>query len=143
MSLGLWVPSLMEGTVTDHLQNPDDPISNPLDPDANDEHADDEDQDMVEAIFINRRPEERTDHPSDPYDISWLFLCWAWEAGHRDWNQGVRALARALRGLERMGFIERRTIRREGHPTHHGFTVTDEGREAVTALSGDWINRSE
>jgi hypothetical protein len=140
VSLGLWVPSLMEGTVTDHLQNPDDPISNALDSER-DDHADDDH--AVEAIFINRRVKRENGPPGDPYDLSWLFLCWAWEAGYRDWSQGLRVLARTLRGLERMGFIERRTIRCAGHATHHGFTVTDEGREAVTALSGDWIKRSE
>ena len=68
---------------------------------------------------------------------------WAWEAGHRNWNDAVRTLARTLRGLERIGLIERRTIRRPGAPTHHGFVLTDEGREAVSALSGDWIEEGE
>ena len=123
--------------MTDHPQNPDDPISNPLDPDAFD-NDDGEDEDFVEAVFIG--PARATTGGSrDSYDLGWLFLCWAWEAGYRDWAQGVRALARALRGLERTGLIERRTIRRAGRPTHHGFVLTDEGREAVTALSGEWI----
>jgi hypothetical protein len=79
---------------------------------------------------------------SDRYDLGWLFTCWVWESGCRDWNHAVWALARTLRGLERIGVIERRTVRRAGAPTHHGFVLTDEGRQAVIALSGDWIEES-
>ena len=53
--------------MTDNPQNPDDPISNPLDPDG-DDHIEDDDEDWVEAIFINRPARARTDHPADPYD---------------------------------------------------------------------------
>jgi hypothetical protein len=114
------------------------PISNPFDPDAF-ENNDADDDDLVEAVFIAAPSRATTDGPRDPYDLEWLFVCFAWEAGYRDWTQGVRALARALRGLERTGLIERRTIRRAGRPTHHGFVLTEDGREAVTALSGAWI----
>lgn len=118
----------------------DDSIPNPFDPDDVEAADDDgEDYDRVEAIFIAKRTAR--DHPRDPYDLGWLFLCWSWEAGYRDWTKGVRALARALCALERIGFIERRTIKRAGRPTHHGFILTDEGREAIRALSGDWIAR--
>ena len=72
------------------------------------------------------------------YDLAWLFTCWAWEAGVRDWPTALRVLARALRGLERAGLIERRTRRSSGG-VHHGFVLTREGREAVFALSGDWF----
>ena len=51
----------------------------------------------------------------------------------------VCVLARALRGLEEAGLIERRTIRRADGPTHHGFVLTEDGEEALRALSGDWI----
>jgi hypothetical protein len=75
------------------------------------------------------------------YDLEQLFLEWAWSAGFPSgWTQAVRSLARSARGLERAGLIERRTIRRVGHPTHHGFVLTDLGREALVALSGDWIS---
>ena len=128
----------MEGTVTDHPHDPDDPISDPFDTDYVDaEEDDDDDDDWVEAVFIAKRP--ATVHARDPYDLGWLFLCWAWESRSGGWSKAVRALARALRGLEQAGLIERRNIKRAGRPTHHGFVLTDEGREAVTALSGDWI----
>jgi hypothetical protein len=81
------------------------------------------------------------DRPTtDRYDLGWLFTCWAWEAGYRDWNTALRALARTLRSLERGGLIERRRIVRPGRRTHHGFVLTDDGREALAALSGDWID---
>jgi hypothetical protein len=131
------VPSLLEGTVTDHPRNLDDPTPDPLDPDDRD--AADDPDDWVEAVFIGRPRESPAHHHRDPYNLGWLFLCWSGHAGYRDWKDGVRALVRTLRGLERLGFIERRTIRRPGYPTHHGFVITDDGREAVAALSGDWI----
>jgi len=56
-----------------------------------------------------------------------------------DWTDAVRSLARTLRGLTALGLIERRPIRRPGRATHHGFVLTAKGREAVGALSGDWI----
>ena len=126
--------------MTDDSQNSDDPISNPLDCHCDDNI--DEDQ-FVEAIFIGGPKGTATGVPTEPYDLSWLFLCWAWESGYRDWTQGVRALARALRGLERTGLIERRSIRSPGRATHHGFILTEEGRTAVKALSGAWLRTSE
>jgi hypothetical protein len=93
------------------------------------------DDDLVEAVFTTP-PQSPT---GDRYDLGWLFTCWLWESGFGDWDRGVRVLARTLRGLERTGLIERRTIRRPGRPTHHGFALTDDGREAVAALSGHWI----
>jgi hypothetical protein len=66
-----------------------------------------------------------------------------WESGFRDWNHAVRALARTFRVLERTGPIERGTVRRSGAPTHHGFVLTDEGRQAMIALSGDWIKEDQ
>jgi hypothetical protein len=94
-----------------------------------------DDDEVVEAVIT---PPRQTP-ASDQYDLGWLFTCWAWESGYRDWNPAVRALARTLRGLERTGLIERRTIRRSDKPTHHGFALTDEGRQAVAVLSGHWI----
>jgi hypothetical protein len=75
----------------------------------------------------------------EPFNFEWLFLCWAWEAGYRGWDPAIRALARTLRGLERVGLIERHTIRRPDRQTHHGFVLTDSGRLALEALAGDWI----
>jgi hypothetical protein len=131
----------MEGTVTDHPRNLDDPSPDPLDPDSVETARDPHDR--VEAVIIGRPRSSTAHHPPDRYDLGWLFLCWSWEAGYRDWKDGVHALARGLRGLEGIGFIERRTIRRPGRPTHHGFVITDHGREAVVALSGDWIGEPE
>jgi hypothetical protein len=131
------VPSLLEGTVTNHSRNADDPIPEPLDPDDID--AADDPDDWVEAVFIERPHGSTAHHLRDPYDLGWLFLRLSWEARYRHRKDGLRALARALRAFERIGFIERRTIRRPGRPTHHGFIITDEGRDAVGALSGDWI----
>ena len=136
MDLGPLGAFLTEGTVTDN-SFPDN-----LNPDADDlelsevvpELAKDED-DYVEAIFIG--PRRRTS--TDPYDLGELFLGWAWGSGYRDWNTGVLALARALRGLAEAGLIERRTVRRRSGPTHHGFVLTEDGQEALRALSGDWI----
>jgi hypothetical protein len=95
--------------------------------------------DETHAIIVAaRRP--RTD---ERYDLQQLFLAWAWFARFRDgadgWDGAVGALARTLRGLEGAGLIERRTIRRPGRRTHHGFTITDLGAEALKALSGEWI----
>lgn len=124
--------------MTNHPNDPDDSISNPLDPDG-DDHIDD---DSVEALFISRT-HARSDRPRDPCDLGWLFLAWSWEARYRNWSNGLRALVHALRGLEEIGLIERRRIRRVGRNNHHGFVLTDEGREAIAALSGEWIQPSE
>ncbi len=123
--------------MTNHPRKLFDPTTDPLDTDDKDVANDTDDR--VEAVFIGRPRESSAHHPRDPYDLGWLFLCWSWHAGYRDWKDGVHALARALRAFERIGFIERRTIRRQGYPTHHGFVITDHGREAAGALSGDWI----
>lgn len=109
--------------------------------DLNPEPADPElirEDDLVEAIFIGP-PRQPT---ADPYDLGELFLGWSWGSGYRNWNNGVRALARALRGLTEAGLIERRTIRRVSGPTHHGFVLTEDGEKALRALSGDWISNA-
>ena len=113
--------------MTDDSQHSNDP----LDP------CDLDDADGVTDITMTT---PRGKRGTEPYDLSWLFLCFSWEAGFRDWTQGVRTLARALRGLERTGLIERRTIRRAKEPTHHGWVLTDVGREALSALAGHWID---
>jgi len=97
-----------------------------------------DDDEVVTAVITTPRQAPA----SDPYDLGWLFTCWAWERGFRDWTDAVWTLARTLRGLERTRLIERRTLRRSGKPTHHGFVLTDEGRRAVSALSGDWIEEA-
>jgi hypothetical protein len=68
-------------------------------------------------------------------DLSWLFLCWAWEAGYRDWLDGVRALARALRGLERIGFIEQRRTRTAGGNPQHTFVLTEDAHDALKIIA--------
>jgi hypothetical protein len=95
----------------------------------------DPEDDITRAIFIGP-PRQAT---GDPYDLSQLFLAWAWGARYRNWNAAVRVLARALRGLSEAGLIERRTIRRASGETHHGFVLTEDGRDALHALEGDWI----
>ena len=69
--------------------------------------------------------------------LEWMFLCWAWEAGYHQWGDGLRGLARGLRGLERTGLIERRTVRRRGEPTIHAVTLTEAGHALLAKLSGD------
>jgi hypothetical protein len=96
---------------------------------------DDEGDDFVEAVFIGSPP-RLTD---DRYRLDQLFLAWAWGAHYRDWDAAVRVYARAVRGLAGAGLIERRTIRRRSGPTHHGFVLTADGRDALQALSGAWI----
>ncbi len=89
----------------------------------------------TQAIFYGprRQPTE------DPYDLGRLFLEWAWSTGIREWQAAVRVLARTLHGLQGTGLIERRTVRRAGHATHHGLVLTDLGRAALDALAGEWI----
>ncbi len=106
-----------------------------LNPDAGDSELIEEEA-FVQAVFIG--PPRRI--TTDPYDLGELFVDWAWWSGYNDWNAGVRALARALRGLAEAGLIERRTIRRVSGPTHHGFVLTEDGQEALRALSGAWIS---
>lgn len=80
-----------------------------------------------------------TESCGERYELGALFVSWASHAGYVDWTDAVRSLARTLRGLTALGLIERRPIRRPGRATHHGFVLTAKGREAVGALSGDWI----
>ena len=79
----------------------------------------------------------------DSLDLAMLFLWWSLATEFRNWKGAVRALARALQGLERLGFIDRRTVRRPGHRTHDGFVPTDGGLTALIALSGDSIRELE
>jgi DNA-binding PadR family transcriptional regulator len=91
--------------------------------------------DLTVAIFRGPRKEPT----GDRYDMEQLFSEWCWGTGIGSWKDGVRLLARALRGLEEAGLIERRTIRRGPGRTHHGFTLTPLGEEALKALRGDWL----
>jgi hypothetical protein len=95
--------------------------------------------DVVQTVICTPRQSPTNDR----YDLGWLFTCWVWESGFCDWNHALRALARTLRGLERISLIERRTVRRAGAPTHHGFVLTDDGHQAVIALSGAWIEEAQ
>lgn len=126
--------------MTHHPHNSDAPHADSTNPESRDPrapcrqaHAD---------ISVSAAREDVAVPRPEVYDLSWVFLCWCWEAGYRDWTDGVRELARVLRGLERVGFIERRTLRRAGWPTHHGFVLTAAGQQATAALSGDWIKES-
>ena len=118
-------------TVVDEDGCPDEPPPAGCRPGSNDG--------LVEAVITTPRQSPT----GDRYDLGWLFTCWVWESGLGDWSRAVRALARTLRGLERIGLIERRTIRRASAPTHHGFVLTEDGRQAVAALSGGWIKEEE
>jgi hypothetical protein len=66
-----------------------------------------------------------------------LFLEWAWATRHRDWEAGVRTLARTLRGLEGAGLIERQRVRSDGGETLHMVRLTALGHRALSLLSGD------
>jgi hypothetical protein len=73
----------------------------------------------------------------DLYDrLEWVFLVWAWYAGYRTWIGGVRALARALRGLEEARLLVRQTTRRPGTHPRRTWTLTEDGRDVAAALSG-------
>jgi hypothetical protein len=135
-----YVAALAAGMADDGLVVKSDDACRADEPHAGDDRVPvREDDDLVEAVITTPRQAPT----SEPCDLGWLFTCWAWESGYRDWDRAVRVLARTLRGLERTGLIERRTIRRAGQPTHHGFVLNPEGREAVVALSGDWIEEVE
>lgn len=94
-------------------------------------------REVTRAILIG----PPTSPSGDRYDLEQLFLAWAWGAKFGSWEQAVRVLGRALRGLEEAGLIERRTIRRGRGRVHHGFALTADGQEAIEALRGDWIRR--
>src|SRR5688572_16413527 len=88
------------------------------------------DADETLVLFVGTRKAV-----SERYALDGLFLEWAWNGGFAEWDLAVRTLARTLRGLQTSGLIERRTIRRVGCPTHHGFVVTALGQQALHALS--------
>lgn len=50
------------------------------------------------------------------------------------WEDGLRALAHALRGLQQAGLITRHTTRRAGHPPLHRVTFTKDGYAVLEAL---------
>ena len=84
-----------------------------------------------EVAFLRRR----TAPPTTEERLSHAFLCWAWEAAFPDWQDAVRALARALRGLERAGLVERHTDRVSGRGPIHGITLTADGRALLALLA--------
>ena len=100
--------------MTDDPQNSDNPISNPLDP-----HCDDniEDDDFVEAMFIGGPRGTATGAPSQPYDLSWLFLCWAWERRipRLDPRRACPRARAARTGAHRS---HRTTVHPESRPSH-------------------------
>jgi hypothetical protein len=66
-----------------------------------------------------------------------IFMVWGWNAGYRSWYTAVRALARAVRGLEQSGLMERNTTRRLGDRPRRVWTLTDDGRHVAAALTGE------
>jgi hypothetical protein len=62
-----------------------------------------------------------------------LFLLWFWETGIWPWPAGVRMLARAIRGLERNGWIEELPPAR-GQRRSRRYCFTDDGRDALRAV---------
>lgn len=87
--------------------------------------------DRTEVVFLRRRR-----GPDSPHErLEQAVLCWTWCAGYDSRKDGLRALARALRGLEETGLITRHTVRREGEPPLHGLTLTDDGHACLAALA--------
>jgi hypothetical protein len=73
--------------------------------------------------------------PRDRYDrLGEAFVACAWNGGFHPWIKAVRVLAGALRGLETTGLIERRTVRRKGHPPHRTWMPTEIGRAVAADL---------
>jgi len=66
-----------------------------------------------------------------------IFMVWGWHAGYRSWYAAVRAVARAVRGLEQSGLMERTTTRRLGDRPRRAWTLTDDGRQVAAALTGE------
>ncbi len=85
----------------------------------------------IEVAFLRRR----TAPPTIEERLSHAFLCWAWHTGFPDWPDAVRALARALRGLEGAGLVERHTDRVSGSGPVHGITLTADGRALLALLA--------
>jgi len=74
--------------------------------------------------------------PRDLHDrLERVFLTWAWHGGYRTWFGGVRAVARALRGLEEAGLLVRQTARRPGTRPRRTWTLTEDGQAVAKALS--------
>ena len=93
-----------------------------------------------------RRPDshdfDRDDHPAvaghpEPRSaherLAWTCLSWTWGARYTRWEDGLRALARALRGLEEAGLITRHTARAAGELPLHGLTLTKDGHAVLEA----------
>ena len=81
-----------------------------------------------------RSPGTRTPLPRSTSDWRGLASAGQWGARYARWEDGLRALARALRGLEQAGLITRHTTRRAGHPPLHGVTLTKNGHAVLEAL---------
>ncbi len=66
--------------------------------------------------------------------LSWTCLGWIWGAGYTQWEDGLRAMARALRGLEQAGLITRHTTRAADEPPLHRLMLTKDGHAVLEAL---------
>lgn len=66
-----------------------------------------------------------------------MFLEWSWATGYRDWEAGVRILARTLKGLEGAGLIERQRVRGDDDQPVHLARLTPLGLRALSLLDGD------
>lgn len=66
--------------------------------------------------------------------LAWTCLTWTWGARYTRWEDGLGALARALRGLEEAGLITRHTARAGGELPLHGLTLTKDGHAVLEAL---------
>lgn len=120
---------------------PTTPTSRPT-PAAPPNHHDEPDAGEPEetiAIFIGegtRTTSERPDSPAILHSrLEWCLLRWAWGAGYQDWPEGVRRLARTLRGLVDADLIERgRVVDADGR-VRHTVVVTDDGHELLRLLA--------
>ena len=86
------------------------------------------------AIFVGTK---RTRPKTLGDRLGELFLEWAWGARHRDWEGGVRTLARTLKGLGGAGLIERQRVRGDDGQPLHLVRLTPLGQQALALLSGD------
>ena len=86
------------------------------------------------AIFVGMK---RTRPKTLGDRLGELFLEWAWGTRHRDWEGGVRTLARTFKGLEGAGLIERQRVRGDHGQPLHLVRLTPLGVRALSLLSGD------
>jgi hypothetical protein len=101
--------------------------------DGRERHAHADDITTV-AIFVGTK---RTRPKTLGDRLGELCLEWAWATGHRDWEAGVRTLARTLKGLDGAGLIERHRVHGDDEQPLHLLRLTPLGQQALALLSGD------